>query len=70
VTNISYAAAIDWGLTQHNPYGLVLLLATGIKTMTIGFPTPLLYKRSLRFAVTVSEPGVAQIVAHVIHGGV
>jgi hypothetical protein len=69
VTNISYAAAINWGLTQHNPYGLVLLLATGIKTMTIGFPTPLLYKRSLRFAVTVSEPGVAQIVANVIHGG-
>jgi hypothetical protein len=32
-------------------------------------PTPLLFKQSLRFAVTVNESGVAQIVASVIHGG-
>jgi len=69
VTNVSYAAAINWGLTQQNPYGLVVLQTSGIKTMSIGFPTPLLYKRSLRFAVTVNESGVAQIVANVIHGG-
>jgi hypothetical protein len=50
-------------------FGFRFSVHTGIKTMTIGFPTPLLYKRSLRFAVTVSEPGVAQIVANVIHGG-
>jgi hypothetical protein len=36
--------------------------------MTIGFPAPLLYKRSLRLAVTVNEPNIAQIVANVIHG--
>jgi hypothetical protein len=69
VTNVSYAAAINWGLTQQNPYGFVVLQTSGIKTMAIGFPTPLLYKRSLRFAVTVNESGVAQIVANVIHGG-
>jgi hypothetical protein len=46
------------------------LEAPGIKIKTIGFSTPLLYKQSIRLAVTVSEPGVAQIVAIVIHGGV
>ena len=68
VINISYAGASSWGLTQHNPFGLVLLQGSGIKTMTIGFPTPLLYKRSLRLAVTVNEPNIAQIVANVVHG--
>jgi hypothetical protein len=67
VTNVSYAGASNWGLTQHNPFGLVLLQGSGIKTMTIGFPTPLLYKRSLRLAVTVNEPNIAQIVANVVH---
>jgi len=68
VTNLSYAAAANAGLTQQNPYGLVLLQAGGLKTMTIGFPTPLLYKRTLKLSVTVNEPGVAQILANVIHG--
>jgi hypothetical protein len=67
VTNVSYAAAINWGLTQQNPYGLIVLQSAGIKTMTIGFATPLLYKQSLRLAATVNESGVAQILANVIH---
>jgi hypothetical protein len=41
----------------------------GLKTLTIGFPTPLLYKRGLRLSVTVNEPNVAQILANVVHGG-
>jgi hypothetical protein len=69
VTNSSYAGAANWGLTQHNPYGLVLLQGSSIKTMTIGFPAPLLYKRSLRLAVTVNESNVQQIVGNVVHGG-
>jgi hypothetical protein len=69
VTNVSYAAAINWGLTQQNPYGLIVLQSGGIKTMTIGFATPLLYKQSLRLAAHVNESGVAQILANVIHGG-
>lgn len=69
VTNFSFAAAANEGLTQQNPYGLVLLHSAVIKTFTVGFPTPLLYKRSLRLAVTVNEPGVVQILANVIHGG-
>ena len=68
VTSLSFAAANNWGLTQHNPYGLVLLHSTAIKTLTIGFPTPLVYKRSLRLSVRVSEPNVVQILANVIHG--
>jgi hypothetical protein len=48
----------------------VLLQSPAIKTVTIGFPTPLLYKRSLTLSVTVNEGAVVQILANVIHGGV
>jgi hypothetical protein len=68
VTNLSYAAASNQGLTQQNPYGLVLLHSAALKTFTVGFPTPLLYKQKLVLSVTVNEPGVVQIVANVIHG--
>ena len=70
VTNLSFAAALNQGLTQQNPYGLVVLHAGSLKTMTVGFPTPLLYKRSLKLSVTVNEANVAQILANVIHGGI
>jgi hypothetical protein len=53
VTNLSFAAAANQGLTQQNPYGLVLLQSATLKTFTIGFPTPLLYERSLTLGVTV-----------------
>ena len=56
VTNLSYAAAANAGLTQHNPYGLVLLHSTALKTVTIGFPAPLRYERKLVLRVTVNEP--------------
>lgn len=69
VTNLSFAGAANQGLTQQNPYGLVLVQSPAIKTMTVGFPTPLLFKRSLRLRVTVNEPGVVQILANVITGG-
>lgn len=68
VTNISYAAAKNSALTQQNPYGLVLLQSTALKNLTIGFPSPLRYKKSLKLSVTVNEDGVAQILANVIHG--
>jgi hypothetical protein len=68
VTNLSFAAANNLGLTQHNPYGLVMLHSTALKTVTVGFPTPLVYKRSLRLSVKVNETNVVQIVANVIHG--
>jgi hypothetical protein len=68
VTNLSYAAAANQGLTEHNPYGLVLVQSSSIKTITVGFPTPLRYRRSLRVSVTVNEANVAQILANVVHG--
>ena len=68
VTNISFAAVGNLGLTQHNPFGLVLVQSALVKTLTIGFPTPLRFERSLRLSVKVSEPNVVQILANVIHG--
>ena len=68
VTNISYAAAENSGLTQQNPYGLVLLQSAALKNLTIGFPTPLRFRKWLRLSVTVNEGGVVQILANVIHG--
>ena len=68
VTNISYAAARNLGLMQQNPFGLVLLQSALVKTLTVGFPIPLRFERSLQLSVKVNEPGVAQILANVIHG--
>jgi hypothetical protein len=68
VTNISYAAAENSGLTQQNPYGLVLLKSAALKNLTIGFPSPLRFQRELKLYVTVNEDGVAQILGNVIHG--
>jgi hypothetical protein len=68
VTNLSYAAARNQGLTQHNPYGVVLLQSALVKTLTVGFPTPLRFDRSLLLSVKVNEPNVVQILANVIHG--
>jgi hypothetical protein len=70
VTSLSFAAADNWGLTQHNPYGLVLLRGKLVETFTIGFPSPLRFERELKLSVTVNETGVVQIVANVIHGAV
>jgi len=68
VTNISYAAANNLGLTQQNPYGLVVLKSAAIKNLTIGFPSPLRFKKRLKLSVTVNETGVVQILANVIYG--
>jgi hypothetical protein len=68
VTNLSVAAAKNLGLTQANPYGLVLLDSGVIKNLTIGFPVPLRFEKQLSLSVTVNEDGVVQILANVIHG--
>jgi hypothetical protein len=68
VTNMSFAAARNLGLTQHNPFGLVLMQSALVKTLTVGFPTPLRFGRTLRLSVRVNEPSVVQILANVIHG--
>jgi len=68
VTNISYAAARNLGLFTQNPFGLVVSVTGLLKTLTVGFPTPLRFERSLRLSVKVNEPSVVQILANVIHG--
>lgn len=68
VTNLSFAAAATQGLTQHNPYGLVLLQSPALKTITVGFPVPLRYQRSLALSVTINEANVVQILGNVVHG--
>lgn len=68
VTNFSFAAAQNAGLTAQNPYGIVLLQSRALKTFTVGWPTPLRFSRKLTLSVTVNEPGVVQILGNVIHG--
>ena len=68
VVDLSFAAAHNWGLTQQNPYGLVILGTAGLQTFTFGWPVPLVFKRRLNLSVVVSETGVVQLVANVIRG--
>jgi len=68
VVSLSIAAARNIGFTQANPYGLVLLQAGGIDNLTIGFPEPLAYAKTLVLSVEVKEAGVAQIIGNVVHG--
>lgn len=68
VTNISYAAAKNFGLTAHNPFGLAVFESSSIKTLTIGFPAPLRFEKILVLSVDVNETGVAQLLANVVHG--
>ena len=68
VTNYSFAAAKNAGLTQQNPYGLVYLDSGPLETVTVGFPSPLRFESTLELKVTVNEEDVVQILANVIHG--
>ena len=69
IVNASIAALNNWGLTQSNTYGTVLLKPSASeRPVTIGYPMPLAYSKSLKLAVKVSEPGVVQIIGKVIHG--
>ncbi|MBA2707880.1 MAG: hypothetical protein H0U59_08770 [Gemmatimonadaceae bacterium] len=68
VVDLSFIAARNLGLTQQNPYGLVILGNTGLQNFTFGWPVPLVFKRSLTLSVVVNETGVVQILANVIRG--
>lgn len=68
VTNLSYAAARNAGLTAQNPYGIVYFQGNKLDTLTIGFPSPLRFDRELILSVKVNEDGVVQMLANVIHG--
>lgn len=68
VVNLSFAAASNLGLTQNNPYGLVLLKGGPVQNFTFGWPVPLTFKKSLELSVVVNEAGVVQIIGNVIRG--
>ena len=67
VVAITYIGARNVGLTQSNPFGIVVL-GSKLDTLTIGYPVPLKYEKELVLSVLVNEPNVAQIVANVVHG--
>jgi hypothetical protein len=68
VTALSFVAAENNGLTQYNPYGIVLLSSSVLKNFTIGFPSPLRFERNLTLNVHVDEEEVEQILINIIHG--
>jgi hypothetical protein len=69
VIDESYAGAKNAGLTQYNPFGIVLLKTQEhIENLTIGFPAPLRFEKKLVLLAKVDEDNVAQIVASVVHG--
>jgi len=55
-------------LTQNNPYG-VAVFGDDVKTMTIGFPIPLYFKKSLLIRYNVRQENVDRIVANVVYAG-
>lgn len=69
VVSASFAAAGNWGMTQANPYGLVLLKSGTVDTLAVGWPAPLRFERELVLSVKVAEPGIVQLLANVIRGG-
>ena len=62
------AALKNWGMTQNNPFGVVVFTNGTIDTVTIGFQQPIEYQTSLVLKALVNETGVAQIIGTVIHG--
>ena len=70
VVSVSFEALANWGLTEDNPYGLVLRQQGAISTLAIGYPLPLRFEQKLQLKVTIQEAGIAQVLANVIHGTV
>ena len=55
VTNLSYAAALNLGLTQVNPYGLAVMNSGVVQAFTVGFPVPLRFEHEVVLSVKVNE---------------
>ncbi len=68
VANMSYAAAVNLGLTQANPSGLAVMNSGVVQAFTVGFPVALRFERELVLSVTVNETGVVQLVGNVLAG--
>lgn len=68
VFNISMAAVRNMGLTVQNPTGMVLRSSSKLDVLTLGFPVPLRFAKSLVLSVEVREDGVIQVLGNVWHG--
>ena len=64
----TYAALNNWGMTQNNPFGVVLLHGNGVDAVTIGFPQPITYNNSLILRTTIGEYGIVQMIGTVVYG--
>ena len=65
----TFIAAENIGLLPGNSYGVVHTTGNpALDALTIGFPVPLHYKKSLVLEVSVGQTGVAQLVSNVVHG--
>lgn len=60
----------NWGMTQNNPFGVMLMSdpLEGIDTVTIGFSQPIYFEESLVLKANVADDDVVQILGTVIYG--
>ena len=64
----SFAALKNWGMTESNPFGVVVLTEGIVDAATIGFQQPIKFEDSLVLRARVNESGVEQIIGTVIYG--
>ena len=64
----SFAALKNWGMTESNPFGVVVLTEGIVDAATIGFQQPIKFEDSLVLRAVVDQSGVEQIIGTVIYG--
>ncbi len=64
------ASLRNLGLTEINPTGIAVFSGGVLDTITIGFPTPLVFEDSLllRADILASDTGIVQLTGTVVHG--
>ena len=73
VTSRTILTLRNWGLTEMNAFGIVLLSSTSHDNVSIGFPFPLVFQNSLILRANNAAPlaqdvGVLEINGLVVHG--
>jgi hypothetical protein len=67
VVDETFSGAKSSGLSQSNPFGIVLLKTDGVDNFTIGFPTTLSFEKELVLSIRTDEDLMA-IVSSLVHG--
>jgi len=69
VVEMSFKKAKDIGLKTPNPFGVMFLKSSeNIKTLAMGFPTPLFFRTKLQIYAKVVESNVTKIETTVVFG--